>query len=183
MIFNSKALITQKFSAPNKHFGVDVIPSDGTGLGANIYAPFSGYVMYLNQPGLAGYYLRMYPNTTGEGKSYLIFCHLNYNDWKNRQNGIVEAGSIIGKMGNSGNATGAHVHLGLLLDGKYVDPLLFPEIQTYLGLTPGGQSFSQTGTGSINYTNEISQFWKGLGGIEKIFILLFGVWFVKQYIL
>lgn len=34
----------------------------------------------------------------------------------------VKAGQVIGEMGETGNASGIHLHLGMLCNGKYIDP-------------------------------------------------------------
>jgi murein DD-endopeptidase MepM/ murein hydrolase activator NlpD len=36
---------------------------------------------------------------------------------------VVELGQVIGKVGDSGVSTGAHLHFGLKWDGRFVDPL------------------------------------------------------------
>lgn len=37
----------------------------------------------------------------------------------------VTEGQIVGQMGNSGRASGVHLHFGVFLDGRWVDPELF----------------------------------------------------------
>lgn len=40
-----------------------------------------------------------------------------------REGDKVEAGAFLGEMGQTGNAKGSHLHLGLRIDGRWVDPL------------------------------------------------------------
>lgn len=46
----------------------------------------------------------------------------------------VTAGQQIGVMGDTGNATGVHLHLGVLADGKFIDPAGW---LAYRGIVPG----------------------------------------------
>lgn len=59
---------------------------------------------------------------------------------------VVTAGQEVGKVGNSGVGTGAHLHFEIHIDGEKVDPLLY--------VTPGGGS-----------TGKMTQLGDGAGGV------------------
>lgn len=117
------SLITSKFGtreqptagASTDHKGIDI----GVPTGTNVYAATGGVVVVSGFTGSAGNYIRV----RGENGIETVYMHLNnrlvkYGD-------TVNAGDIIGKSGNTGNTTGAHLHFGIFDNGVAVDPLSF----------------------------------------------------------
>lgn len=49
-----------------------------------------------------------------------IYAHLEFTVIELNQ--IVYAGTILGKMGKTGNATGYHLHYSIIKNGRYIDP-------------------------------------------------------------
>jgi len=97
------------------HSGIDI----GGPIGTNIIAAESGRVSY------AGY-MRGYGNViilSHEGGYSTVYAHNSVNLVKKGQ--YIKKGSVIAKVGRSGNATGPHLHFEVRLSGKPVNPLLY----------------------------------------------------------
>jgi murein DD-endopeptidase MepM/ murein hydrolase activator NlpD len=56
--------------------------------------------------------------------------HLSKIDPRVKTGGKVGRGSLIGAVGETGLATGPHLHFGLFDNGKYIDPLNCSELQS-----------------------------------------------------
>jgi murein DD-endopeptidase MepM/ murein hydrolase activator NlpD len=97
------------------HSGIDISSS----FGSNIVAAENGRVSY------AGY-MRGYGNVIilshDEGYS-TVYAHNSVNLVKKGQ--YVKKGSVIAKVGRTGNATGPHLHFEVRLSGKPLNPLLY----------------------------------------------------------
>lgn len=51
-----------------------------------------------------------------------LYCHLKKGSVKVSKGQYVSKAQVIGTMGSSGNSTGSHLHLGIFINGKHVDP-------------------------------------------------------------
>ena len=97
------------------HAGIDIAGPTGT----NIVAAESGRVSY------AGY-MRGYGNViilSHDGGYSTVYGHNSVNLVKKGQ--YVKKGSIIGKVGRTGNATGPHLHFEVRLGGKPLNPISY----------------------------------------------------------
>lgn len=95
------------------HNGVDLAGREGT----PIMATRAGYVTTASyQHGGAGWYVAL---SHGDGYGS-IYMHMTHYIVKPGQ--YVEAGQVIGYMGNSGGSTGVHLHFGISYNGVYVNP-------------------------------------------------------------
>ena len=97
------------------HAGIDI----GGPTGTSIVAAESGMVSYTG-------YMRGYGNViilSHNGGYSTVYAHNSVNLVKKGQ--YVNKGSIIGKVGRTGNATGSHLHFEVRLSGKPVNPLSY----------------------------------------------------------
>ncbi|MBN1823384.1 MAG: M23 family metallopeptidase [Endomicrobiales bacterium] len=96
------------------HKGVDF----GAPKGAPVKASNSGKVNYVGEG------LSVYGNTViidhGQG---VITCYFHMSDVFVKENDIVEKGKKIGTVGDTGWATGPHLHYGVYVQGSAVDPI------------------------------------------------------------
>ena len=54
-----------------------------------------------------------------------LYAHLQYQSTPLKVGDSVKRGDLVGLVGNTGMSTASHLHLGIKLDGKYVDPIPF----------------------------------------------------------
>ena len=97
------------------HTGIDI----GGAAGTNIVAAESGRVSYSG-------YMRGYGNIiilTHDGGYSTVYAHNSVNLVKVGQS--IKKGSVIAKMGRTGNATGTHLHFEVRLSGKPFNPLSY----------------------------------------------------------
>lgn len=62
------------------------------------------------------------------------YFHLKKGSVKVKVGEPVARGDVLAYMGNTGNSTGAHLHFGMKLDGKWVDPLPYLLGEKSLGI-------------------------------------------------
>jgi murein DD-endopeptidase MepM/ murein hydrolase activator NlpD len=101
-----------------QHKGIDILAPEGT----PVRASETGVVVY------AGNRLRGYGNAAvldHGGGATTLYGHLREIHVKSGD--VVEAGSVIGAVGRTGNATTSHLHFELRMDGKSVDPAKYLE--------------------------------------------------------
>ena len=99
---------------PGRHFhsGVDLAAP----VGAEVHAATAGRVGLGYDPALAGRYVVV----TVDAHVRMLYCHLS--EFRVRSGQWVDAGELIGLVGQTGLATGPHVHLEVQVDGLAVDP-------------------------------------------------------------
>lgn len=116
-LFRSQHKITQEFGVNKEYYskfglqgheGLDLIP---TGTDWTVYALEDGVVVKDEdnaRSGAYGVYCTIWHPSINKATQY---CHMEFNLVENGMQ--VKKGQAIGKMGSTGNSTGAHVHLNL----------------------------------------------------------------------
>lgn len=101
------------------HNGIDLVAtSDGkTGQTDQVCAHTGGTVESVGSNSSAGNYIRI----RTDSRTVMVYYHLK-NKSSLKKGALVATGQVIGYMGKTGNATGPHLHWGIQLDGKWVDP-------------------------------------------------------------
>lgn len=126
----------------NYHTGVDIGMSQGT----EIRAGHDGTVTIAGENGDYGLCVEL-SGETPEGKN-LVTKYGHCSQILVSVGDTVSAGDVIAKVGSTGNSTGPHLHLEVLVDGDYLNPLFFAETGDET------ERHLPTGTGrSGSYTN------------------------------
>jgi len=96
----------------SQHFGVDL---DGN-TGDPIVAANDGEVVMVRDCFGSGNTVLVHHG----GRLFTAYFHLSKFEVKDGQR--VKAGQLLGKVGKTGRVTGPHLHFGVKLDGRWVDP-------------------------------------------------------------
>ncbi|MFE0451596.1 peptidoglycan DD-metalloendopeptidase family protein [Streptomyces sp. NPDC058914] len=121
------------------HTGLDIPAAVGTA----IKAVAAGRVSSVSRSGPYGNHLTV---DHGGGLSSL-YAHMSEIVAKAKQ--TVAAGSLIGRVGATGNTTGPHLHLEARVNGKPVDPMPY--------LTSGGSALNTPGSGVQRWAGVVRQ--------------------------
>ena len=110
-VFGSQRILNGKAKSP--HNGTDIAAPEGT----DIVAPADGRVVLVNLD-------MFYTGKTimidhGHGLS-TVYAHMSHIAVKDGQ--FVPQGTVIGKVGKTGRATGPHLHWGMSLFNTHLDP-------------------------------------------------------------
>jgi len=94
------------------HTGVDLAAATGTA----VYSATPGTVHIGFDPHGAGLYVVV----TVDSHARVFYCHLSTVSVSNGES--VTAAKVVGAIGQTGLATGPHLHLEVQIDGRSVDP-------------------------------------------------------------
>lgn len=97
------------------HNGVDIAAKEGS----DILSIADGVVVIATYSTTAGNYI-VIDHGSGLQSVYMHASSLNVNVGE-----VVNKGSVIAYVGSTGRSTGPHLHLGVKLDGNYVDPMSY----------------------------------------------------------
>lgn len=107
------------YSGDSFHGGVDIAADEGT----DICAVKDGIVTEAGTAEMAGNYIRI----DHGGGEVTLYCHCS--ELYAKEGEEVSAGDVIAAVGQTGLATGPHLHLEVSVDGESADPLeVFPEL-------------------------------------------------------
>jgi murein DD-endopeptidase MepM/ murein hydrolase activator NlpD len=117
--FGCSTLLLEPFDpgCPSRHIhtGVDLAAPEGT----PVHAAAGGSVAVGFDPGGAG----LYVSVTLDGHVRVLYCHLSAAVVAAGEK--VVTGELIGEVGSTGLATGAHLHFEVQVDGRAVDPVVW----------------------------------------------------------
>lgn len=116
-IYGVRRYYNGKFAPDYYHRGLDYASPTGS----PVVAPAAGTVALVGTVS-AGF--RVHGNTVGidhgQGVSSIL---LHLNSIKVKEGDFVTAGQVVGTVGSTGASTGPHLHWGLYVNGKSVDPV------------------------------------------------------------
>jgi len=124
----------------NYHKGVDIAMPEGT----EILAGQDGTVTFAGDSGDYGLVVVL---DDGEG---LVSKYAHCSALLVSAGQTVQAGDVIARVGNTGNSTGPHLHLEIIKDGQYLNPLYFAVTNDYdAGPTYGANPGAAMGDGTF----------------------------------
>jgi hypothetical protein len=123
-----------------QHNGIDLVAraSNGGSRTDYITAHSGGVVDGVGYDASAGYFVRI---KVAEGV-YMSYFHMKEKSTLKRGQ-TVKQGDIIGYMGNTGNTTGAHLHFGIKVNGKWIDPQPYLDKDYILNIPTANKSIDE----------------------------------------
>jgi murein DD-endopeptidase MepM/ murein hydrolase activator NlpD len=103
-----------------QHRGLDFDPADGT----PFYSVAAGTVVEVHDDGYLGKWVVIRHNVDGL-KFESLYAHMIRDSIGVKLHQTVKVGDYIGRVGDSGVTSGAHLHLAIHIDGNPVDPFEF----------------------------------------------------------
>ena len=101
------------------HYGLDFTPGEG----AEIQAVAAGTVREANESGGAfGVHVIIDHEINGEVFS-THYAHMLYGSLQVKPGDVVQAGTVLGHVGDTGLSYGAHLHFEVFVNGARIDPL------------------------------------------------------------
>jgi murein DD-endopeptidase MepM/ murein hydrolase activator NlpD len=95
------------------HTGIDLAAP----LGKPVFAAIAGTVRVGFDPNGAGLYVLV----VVDAHARVFYCHLSAVSVATGQ--VLSAGQVVGAIGESGLATGPHLHFEVQVDGRSIDPV------------------------------------------------------------
>ncbi len=117
----ANAEVSEEMGSYEGHTGIDM----SNGLGTDVLASASGTVAEAGFDKLGDGYYVIIDHQDGKQTKY---THMS-EDLQVASGDEVNQGDVIGYEGDSGNATGAHLHFEVSVDGEVIDPLTVLEQQ------------------------------------------------------
>jgi murein DD-endopeptidase MepM/ murein hydrolase activator NlpD len=115
--FGCSTLVLEPFDpycpSHHVHTGIDLAAREGT----PVHAADAGTASVGFDPGGAGLYVAV----SSDSHVRALYCHLSRAEVKEGE--LVLTGQVVGAVGATGLATGAHLHFEVQVDGRAVDPV------------------------------------------------------------
>ena len=110
-VYGSQRILNGKAKSP--HYGIDIALPEGD----RVVAPMDGIVLFTHND----LYFSGGTIIIGHGQG-LTTSYLHLSEISVKNHDVVKRGDLIGKVGSTGRATGPHLHWGVELNGKRLDP-------------------------------------------------------------
>lgn len=111
--------ISSGWGGRRRHNGIDIPGPVGT----PIVAAADGVVVEANSSSRWGHGWGYYVLVLHDDGKKTIYAHLSKVLVRPGQR--VQAGQTVGNMGSTGHSTGSHLHFGVMVNGRWVNPMLF----------------------------------------------------------
>lgn len=161
-------VVTHKYGTPQPpgsyyeyHHGVDLAADVGT----PVFAMLDGTIQVENGGGYGLHIIETGINPLGT--ITVIYAHLSAAILP----GKVTAGQQIGETGQSGNATGPHLHIGMKINGNFVNPLTYIKgaaKNNTITESQGIQSVLGRSINNIPGMQAIDRVWNSLQNLESV---------------